>query len=193
MSAFSNHLRLGYEHIVSFDALDHILFIIALMAAYQLRHWLRAIIAISIFTLGHSLSLTLGAFKVVRLDSNLIEFLIPLTIVITALHNLSKTGRNPKGKNKYWLAGIFGLVHGLGFSNFYGMLVMGEDQYWAALLPFNLGIELGQLLVVLVMIMILLVYEIILNRKHRDWNLFVSGIAFGLAAVMCIETWPFSL
>ena len=94
MSAFSNYLRLGYEHILSLEALDHILFIVALMAIYQAKHWLKVVIAVSCFTLGHSLTLSLGAAEVVKVDKGLIEFLIPLTIVLTALYNLTKAGQN---------------------------------------------------------------------------------------------------
>ncbi|MDR9375140.1 MAG: HupE/UreJ family protein [Schleiferiaceae bacterium] len=191
MSNFSTYLQLGYEHIVSFDALDHILFIVALMAVYQLKHWLRMIIAISFFALGHSVSLALAAAGVVDFEVGLIEFLIPATIVFTALINLTKGGRDAQSRSKYWLAGIFGVIHGLGFSNYYGMLTMGESTYWQALLPFNLGVELGQLVVVLVFLVALLVYEFFLNKKLRDWSLFWSGVAFGLALVMCIENWPF--
>jgi hypothetical protein len=191
MSAFSNYLRLGYEHIVSFDALDHIIFLIALMAVYQPKNWLSIIGAVSFFTLGHSLTLSLGALNLVQIDKSLIEFLIPATIVATALFNLTKAGQNPKSKGKYWIAGIFGLIHGLGFSNYYDMLVMGEGNYWEALLPFNLGVELGQLAVVAVLLISAIIYSFVLNKKQRDWNIFISGAAFGLSFIMCIETWPF--
>lgn len=191
MGGFNNYLRLGYEHILSLDALDHILFIIALMAVYQTKHWLKIIIAVSCFTIGHSLTLSLGAIDMVRIDKKLIEFLIPLTIVLTALFNLTKAGQNVNSKSKYWIAGVFGLIHGLGFSNYYGMLVMGDGNYWQALLPFNLGVELAQLLVVFVMLLIMGIYTLIFNRKIRDWNYFISGAAFGLALIMCLDTWPF--
>ncbi len=191
MSAFSNYLRLGYEHILSLDALDHILFIVALMAVYQTKHWLKVVIAVSCFTLGHSLTLSLGALDLVKIDKALVEFLIPLTIVLTALFNLTKAGQNSTSKSKYWIAGVFGLIHGLGFSNYYGMLVMGDGNYFEALLPFNLGVELAQLLVVLIVLIFMGIYSLIFNRKIRDWNYFVSGAAFGLALIMCLETWPF--
>lgn len=191
MSTFSNYLRLGYEHILSLDALDHILFIIALMAVFQTKHWLKIVMAVTAFTIGHSITLSLGALDLMRIDKTLIEFLIPLTIVLTALYNLTKAGQNANSNTKYWIAGIFGLIHGLGFSNYFDMLVLGEGNYWQALIPFNLGIELAQLLVVLIMLIIMGVYTLIFNRKIRDWNYFVSGAAFGLAFIMCIETWPF--
>lgn len=191
-SAFNNYLRLGYEHITNFSALDHILFIIVLMAVYQPKHWLKIVIAISLFTVGHSVSLTVAAMDIISVNKALIEFLIPLTIVLTALFNLSRAGQDPNSKSKNWLALIFGLIHGLGFSNYYEMLVMGEGNYWSALLPFNLGVELGQLTVVFVTLMIMIIFQYIMNTKNRDWNLFISGAGFGLALIMCIENWPFS-
>jgi hypothetical protein len=193
MSAFSNYLTLGYEHIASLDATDHIVFIVALVATFQLKNWLKIIIAVTFFTLGHSISLTLGALNVIKIESGLIEFLIPATILFTALFNLSKAGQNQNGKGKNWLALLFGVIHGLGFSNYYSVLVVGNASYWEALLPFNLGVELGQLAVVAVLLLVLVVYEFILNKKHRDWNLFISGAAFGLALLMCIENWPFEI
>lgn len=191
MSPFSNYLQLGYEHIVSFAAMDHILFLVVLMAVFQSRHWLRLIGAVTSFTLGHSITLSLGALEVIRVDAALIEFLIPLTILLTALNNLSKKGQQTSGRRIYWIAGVFGLIHGLGFSNYYRMLVMGEEGYWRALIPFNLGVELGQLLVVSVVLLFMVIYEVAFNRKSRDWNIFFSGAGFGLSTVMCLETWPF--
>lgn len=190
MGAFSSYLRLGYEHIISMQAMDHLIFILALVATYQFKHWLRLIIAVSLFTLGHSISLTLGAWDLIKINADLIEFAIPLTILLTALYNLTRAGQRQR-KSKYYIALLFGLIHGLGFANYYQMLTMGENTYWQALLPFNLGVELGQLVVVVAVLIFLLVYEIILNKKARDWNLFISGAAFGLSFLMCLETWPF--
>lgn len=191
MSAFNTYLRLGYEHIVNTAALDHILFVIVLMAVYQPKSWLKVIAAVTFFTVGHSITLTLAALKLVHFDHNLIEFLIPLTILFTALFNLTKAGQDQTSKAKYWIAGIFGLIHGLGFANYYGMLTMGESSYWSALLPFNLGVELGQLLIVFLFLILGIICLQILNMKHQSWNTFFSGAGFGLSFIMVIETWPF--
>tara|TARA_B100001115_G_scaffold183740_1_gene183601 strand:+ start:440 stop:1015 length:576 start_codon:yes stop_codon:yes gene_type:complete len=191
MQTFSTYLRLGYEHIMSVQAMDHILFVVVLMAVYQSRNWLRVVTAVTFFTIGHSLTLSLGALDVIKIDKGIIEFLIPLTILLTALYNLTKSGQNQNNKSKVWIAGVFGLIHGLGFSNYYDMLVMGDSNYWQALLPFNLGIELAQLLLVAITLLVMGIYSFMLNRKIRDWNLFVSGAGFGLALIMCLENWPF--
>ncbi|MGB0176040.1 MAG: HupE/UreJ family protein [Owenweeksia sp.] len=190
MNSFSTYLRLGYEHILSLSALDHILFVVVIMAAYQTKHWLRIVIAVSLFTVGHSLSLILSAYDAVDIDKKFVEFLIPLTIVFTAVYNLTKTGQNSQGRFKYFLALVFGIIHGFGFSSYLGMLMLGDGDMWSALLPFNLGIELGQLVIVLVTFILMLMVLVIMRTKARDWNLFVSGIAFGLSFVMCIENWP---
>lgn len=191
MSAFNTYLRLGYEHIVNASALDHVVFIIALTAIYQPKNWLRIILAVTFFTIGHSLTLTLSAFDLVKFDKKLIEFLIPITIGATALFNLTKAGQDQSSKSKYWIAGVFGLVHGLGFANYYGMLTLGETKYWTALLPFNLGVELGQLLIVLIILIAMVIFQMLLNVKHQSWNLFFSGSAFGLAFFFAISNWPF--
>lgn len=191
MSAFNTYLRLGYEHIVNLAALDHIVFIIALTAVYQPKNWLKIIMAITFFTLGHSITLTLSAFDLVKFDKKLIEFLIPVTIGITALFNLTKAGQDQNTKSKYWIAGVFGLIHGLGFANYYSMLTLGETKYWSALLPFNLGVELGQLLIVAIILVVMVIFQMMLNAKSQSWNLFFSGTAFGLAALFCFENWPF--
>jgi hypothetical protein len=191
MNNFGHYLQLGYEHIASINALDHILFILVLIATFRTRDWLKMLIAISFFTLGHTLTLTLGAFELIKVNRDLIEFLIPLSIVVTALFNLTKSGQNARNKSKYWLALVFGLLHGFGFSNAYEMLVLGEGNYWQAILPFNLGIELGQVLVWFLSFCLMLIITQIFQAKQRDWNLFVSGIGFGLATYMCLENWIF--
>ncbi len=191
MNTFSTYLRLGYEHITNLSAADHLLFIVVLMAVYQSKNWLKLVLAVSFFTLGHSLTLTLSTLDLITISTSLIEFLIPVTILFTALYNLTKAGQNQNSKTKYWIAGAFGLIHGLGFANYYDMLMLGDSSYWEALLPFNLGVELGQLLIVLVFLLLMIVFQRILNVKTISWNLFFSGVGFGLALQMCYLAWPF--
>ena len=191
MGSFNNYLRLGYEHIVDLNGLDHVIFILALMAAFQPKHWLQIIIAVSLFTLGHSVTLSLAAFDLVEVDKKLIEFAIPVTIIVTALFNLTKAGQRDRPRAKYWIAAIFGMIHGLGFANYYNMLTLGETTYWSALLPFNLGVELGQLLVVAIILLAMVIFQLIFNVRSQSWNLFFSGGAFTLATIMSLENWPF--
>lgn len=190
MNTFEIYLRLGYEHILDPNGLDHIIFVIALTAAYQPKNWLQMLAAVTFFTLGHSLTLTLAAFDWVDFDKKWIEFLIPVTILLTALFNLRSGPNNHKSKNL--IAALFGLIHGLGFGSYYSMLTLGEINYWKALLPFNLGVEIGQILVVLGMLLLMVIFQIILKVRQQLWVVFVSGAAFGVALLMCIENFPAS-
>ncbi len=190
MGSFNTYLRLGYEHILSLNALDHILFVIVLMAAYQTRYWLRIVIAVSLFTVGHMVSLVTASYDLIKVDKEMVEFLIPFTIVFTALYNLTSAGQRSQGRFKYFLALVFGIIHGLGFSSYLGMLIMGDGDLWSALLPFSLGVEIGQLVVVFVTYIFMLILLVLMRKNARDWNLFISGTAFGLSLIMCIENWP---
>lgn len=189
--AFGDFIRLGFEHIANFGAIDHLLFLVALCTVYRARDWGALLLVVTFFTLGHSITLSLAAFEVVQPGNDWIEFLIPITILLTASFNLSKGGLNPKDKRKYVLAGFFGLIHGLGFSGYYSMLTSGSGGYWTALFPFNLGIELGQLAIVIGVFLLGLVAEHVLRIKERDWNLFLSGGVFALALEMAWERIPF--
>lgn len=191
MGSFNDYLRLGYQHIVDLNGVDHIIFLVALVATYQPKHWWRLILAATFFTIGHSLSLTVAAFDLVDFNKNIVEFLIPVTIVFTSIYNLSRGGKNPLSKARYWIALLFGLIHGLGFASFYSILTIGNINYWDALLPFNLGVELGLLLIVAAMLVLMIIFLIIVNVKQQFWNLFVSGASFGLGFLMCLKTWPF--
>lgn len=190
MKHFSTFFELGYEHIVSLAALDHILFIMVLMAAYAPKKWLKILVLISLFTLGHTAALIFSGLNLVKINSAWIEFLIPLTIVITALYNLSKAGQQPKGKAKNWIALVFGIIHGLGFSNYFLILIAGTMEYWNAIIPFTLGVEVGQLVIALAFLLLMVIFQVLMRKKQRDWNFFFSGAAFGLALMMCVEKWP---
>jgi len=192
MNTFDIYLRLGYEHILDVNGLDHILFVIALLAVYQPKSWLKMLAAVTFFTLGHSLTLTLSAFDLVDFDKTWIEFLIPVTIVMTSLYNLSSRGQSQTGASKNYIAALFGLIHGLGFGNYYSMLTLGEINYWKALLPFNLGVEIGQIVVVIALLVLMVIFQIIINVRQQLWVLFVSGATFGISLLMCIENFPSS-
>jgi hypothetical protein len=138
---------LGFHHIADLTAADHILFLLALAAVYRLAHWRPVIWVITAFTLGHSLTLALAVTDALVFPTAWIEFLIPVTIVITCLENLRSLGRPDRSHIplRAALALIFGLVHGAGFANH--LKAMFVDQIAMPLLGFNLGIEVGQLLI----------------------------------------------
>jgi HupE / UreJ protein len=159
MTEFQAYLILGFHHITDLQGYDHILFIMALCAVYQLKEWKRVLILITAFTVGHSITLALATLKILTISSKFIEFLIPITIIITALSNLSYRSENQATAtspllSRYFLAGFFGLIHGLGFSNFLRSMLSRSQSLFEPLLAFNIGLEIGQILIVLAFFMI---------------------------------------
>jgi hydrogenase/urease accessory protein HupE len=191
MQPFALYVQLGFKHITDLAGIDHILFLVALCAIYRIEQWKRILILVTAFTVGHSITLALSSLGTLTIPSDIIEFLIPTTILVTALHNVfsrpsTETGA---GMNKnYAMALFFGFIHGMGFSNYFRALLMESDSIAVPLLGFNLGIELGQLIVVALIVGTAYVFLNRLNVRHRDWNVFVSGAAAGVALKMMFET-----
>lgn len=192
---FFTYLELGFKHILDLNGYDHILFLIALCAVYTIGEWKKVALLATAFTLGHSLTLALAALEIVAFPSDVIEFLIPVTIFLTAVHNVSKWGSTGNsdfrsGRINYFLAAFFGLIHGMGFSNFFRSAAMpGEEhQIVSQLLAFNLGVELGQLVVVLMSLALSSIFIGMFKTLKRDWTTFVSGAAAGVALMLMIET-----
>lgn len=190
MSRFEINFNLGFEHITTFDGLDHILFLLALTAIFQFKHWGRVLGVVTAFTVGHTLTLVLANTNAIAVNSDVVEFLIPVTIMVTGIANLLKSGQNPKNNSRFFIAGIFGLIHGLGFFRSFRMLTVGDENGWSSLLPFALGVELGQLLVVFLILLITAILYNFMRLKTREWNLFASGIVCGVAGYLMIQTWP---
>ena len=188
------YLTLGLQHIADFKGYDHILFIITLVAVYVIRDWKKILILITAFTIGHTLTLVLASFNILSISGDWIEFLIPVTIVLTALGNILQKKEQFSKKHhfyKYLLTLFFGLIHGLGFSNYLKSLLGSEDQLVGPLFSFNLGIELGQIIIVSIFLFIGLVFINIIGVKKRDWNIFFSGAGFGIAVILIFERIPF--
>lgn len=196
METFRIYLQLGFEHIADLKGYDHILFIVALCAVYPLKSWKKVALLATAFTLGHSLTLALAVTDIIRIPANLVEFLIPLTILLTAVYNTTLPESQDhndlwtrRARAHYALAATFGLIHGMGFSNFLrAMLLPGEEHElgWQ-LLAFNLGVELGQLLIVFVALLLAFAAMQGLKVQQRSWTLFISGAAAGLSLVMALE------
>lgn len=198
-TVFQTYLGLGFAHIADLKGYDHILFIVALCAIYRLRQWRKVALLVTAFTVGHSLTLALAALEIIPINAAWVEFLIPLTIMATALYNVlvhreeSRLGTLSRQLEfNYLLALVFGLIHGMGFSNFFrSMLLPGEEgQLITQLLAFNIGVELGQLAIVAGVLCLSYAMLKGFNTKQREWNLFISGSAFGLALVMALERAP---
>lgn len=191
MNDFQLYLELGFQHITDINGIDHILFLLGLTAVFHFKHWGRVLGVVTAFTVGHTVTLVLASTKVISVDASLVEFLIPVTILITGLVNLMPVGQNPRSNLRLFIALFFGLIHGLGFSNFYRMMTMGDSERWLNLLPFGLGVELGQLLIVFIVLIITSILYNFMRLKQREWNIFNSGLVCGIAVYLMIKTWPF--
>ncbi|MBM3432959.1 MAG: HupE/UreJ family protein [Bacteroidetes bacterium] len=191
MNSFAFYFQFGWEHIMSVGALDHQLFLTALMALYLWDQWKKILILVTAFTLGHSLTLALSVLDWVRVDSAWVEFLIPLSIVLTCLLNLRRLTPDQSQRTlQYVLAAFFGLIHGLGFANNLRFMLVADERLETNLLAFNLGLELGQ--IAIVALLLALGYWIVgrLGVARRDWSLFLSAASFSLALYITLQRIP---
>ena len=196
MSDFFIYLRLGFDHITDPSGYDHILFVIALCAVYTTGQWRQVLVLITAFTVGHSVTLALATLNLIRYRTDLIELLIPITILITAVVNffyqepksrlLSPTSRKEKRPWRYLLALAFGLIHGMGFSNYLRSLLGREADITTPLLAFNIGLELGQLLIVGIVLTITYLVVNKLNISRLRWIVIVSGVVAGMATSLIL-------
>ena len=192
MQDFIFYLKLGWEHIISLDALDHQLFVLVLVAAYSYSEWRKILILVTAFTIGHSVTLALSTLDVIRIPSDWVEFLIPLTILITAFDNILMRNQ-PKNLMllNYYLALIFGLIHGMGFANTARMTLAQEQNIFTPLLGFNIGLELGQVVVVALILLIEFLLIKFFKLKKVNWMVFASFITLLISLKICIERFPF--
>ena len=188
------YINLGFQHISDLAGYDNILFLLALCAVYNVDQWRRLFVLVTAFTVGHSITLALSSFGWVVIPSHIIEFLIPVTILITAIRNVAVpasdqlTDARANMTGHYLVALCFGFIHGMGFSNYFRALMMDSSSITIPLLGFNLGIEIGQLLVVSIIVIVASIVVKFAQVKHRDWNLFISGAAAGISIVLMNET-----
>jgi HupE / UreJ protein len=192
MSTFSVYLQLGFEHIADIRGYDHMLFIITLCAVYALKDWKKVLVLITAFTIGHSVTLAMSALDIMRMDPDLVEFLIPVTIFLTAMHNViwhrSTGALFSKGDRvHYALALGFGFIHGMGFSNYFRALLGSSDSIVMPLFSFNVGLELGQLCIVIIFFLFYAVLKSFATIQQREWNLFFSGAGAGISIILIIE------
>jgi HupE / UreJ protein len=191
MQDFGFYFGLGWEHIISKNALDHQLFIAALAAIYILKDWRQVLILVTAFTIGHSLTLALSVLDIIRFDSKWVEFLIPLTIVITACSNFFQKKFTARSiRINYFLALFFGLVHGMGFANSIRFMLAGDQNLGWSLFGFNLGLEAGQIVVVVLLLLAAHFITRLLKVNRRDWVIFLSSGVLGLALKMVFERFP---
>ena len=188
MSQFRIYFGLGREHILDVaNGYDHILFVVALCVLYQLRDWKQVLVLVTAFTIGHSITLALSTFNIVNVRVELIEFLIPVTILITAVSNLFKHEDDIHGRSmqlNYFYAAFFGLVHGLGFSNYLKSILGRDKNIISQLFAFNIGLELGQIIIVVILLVSGLIVVDLLGVSRRDWKMVISSAVAGIALIL---------
>lgn len=189
---FIFYFKLGWEHIISLNALDHQLFILALVAVYSYKNLKQVLILVTAFTIGHSLTLLLSVLDIIRFDSKYVEFLIPVTIVITAVSNFFKRNYSKKAVNiNYILALGFGLIHGMGFANSIRMMLSKDGNLGWGLFGFNVGLEVGQVVIVAIVMLLTFILFNFTRIRRPSWVLFISAAVFSLALKMALERIPF--
>ncbi|WP_431243208.1 HupE/UreJ family protein [Flavobacterium sp. P21] len=192
MSEFWIYFQIGLKHVLDIHAYDHVLFLIALTIPYTFKDWKRILLLVSVFTIGHTVALILSVFGIIAVKVNLVEFLIPITILITALYHLFTAGKATKneGVNLVFIVTLFfGLIHGLGFSNYFKTILGGTAT--SKLLPlgeFALGIEATQLVVVFVALILSYIVQTVFRFSKRDWALVMSAFIVGVVIPMIIES-----
>lgn len=190
MSTFILYFRLGYRHVLDIYGVDHMLFIVAIMSVFLLRDWRKALILFLFYVLGSSLSLSLSVNEIIRIDINIVDYLIPVTLLIAAVMNIFKKHESytPRSVFRFIIIFIFGFIHGLGFAD-YLKDILGTDLNLALpIIGFNLGVELGLLLVALVFLMISWIFVNNLGVGRRDWNLVISSGIAGIALTLMFES-----
>lgn len=195
MDDFLIYLRLGFDHITDPRGYDHILFVVALCAVYTIRQWRQVLILVTAFTIGHSITLALATLQLIHYKTALIELLIPVTILITAIINFSF--QEPRSRSsitpptyrygRYILALVFGLIHGMGFSNYLRSLLGREADIIKPLLAFNIGLELGQLVIVSLILGLAFILIDLFKQSRLRWTLIVSGLVAGMALSLIIN------
>ncbi len=190
MSDFFTFFQLGFQHITDVNGYDHILFVVALCAIFRLKDLKKVAYLVTAFTIGHSLTLALATLQLITYSTKFIEFLIPITIFFTCIINLfHKSAERSSQKEQssslsYPMAMVFGLIHGMGFSNYLRSLLGKEESIWQPLLSFNLGLEVGQLLIVAASLLLSSLMLDLLNVKKHDWNLILSSAVAGISLTL---------
>lgn len=185
------NVQYGINHVLDINAYDHVLFLIVLTISYVFKDWKRVLLLVSMFTLGHTLSLVLAAYSVVRVNAQIVEFLIPITILAVALFNIFTSGKGAQ-KEKVGVLFLstlfFGLIHGLGFAREFQMLLGDSDSKLVLLLEFALGIEFAQVIIVFLVLFLGYIVQAVFRFSKRDWIMVVSAIVVGLVIPMILNS-----
>ena len=185
MEEFKTWFFIGFDHIMDIQALDHTLFILALVVAYNSSQIKKIIFLITAFTIGHSVTLALSALELISFNQKIIEFSIPLTIFLTALNNIVNRKESKKKfvSSNYIIGLVFGLIHGLGFANYLKALLFKGNVVFE-LFAFNVGIEIAQIILVFVFLFLSFLFSRFVFSKREDWILFISSLIMGVSLML---------
>ena len=192
MSEFWIYFQIGLKHVLDIHAYDHVLFLIALAVPFSFKDWKRVLLLVTLFTIGHTMALILSVFEIVVVKANVVELLIPITILITALFNLFTAGKSSKKESinvVFFITLFFGIIHGLGFSNYFKSILGGDAA--SKVLPlseFALGIEVAQVVVVFMVLILSYIVQSVFRFSKRDWILVMSALIIGVVVPMIVES-----
>lgn len=191
MSEFWVYFQIGLHHVLDIQAYDHVLFMIALVLPFTFKDWKRLLFSVTLFTIGHTTALLLSVYEILVIKASIVELLIPITILSTAVFNLFTIGKTNRKENLnliFLITLFFGIIHGLGFSNYFKTLLGGSsNSKLIPLLEFALGIEGAQITVVLVMLIVAYSVQSLFKFSRRDWILVGSAFIIGVVMPMIIE------
>lgn len=191
MSDLAFYFREGWQHIISLDALDHQLFVVALAAIYTLKEWRKVLILVTAFTIGHSVTLVLSAHNLISINNKWVEFLIPCTILITAGYNFFQKSNHQKNiQLNYFFALFFGLIHGMGFANTIRFMLAKDQTISWGLFGFNIGLEAGQIVIVSTILLMSYLVVNTLKVPQKWWVFILSAITFTWAVKFAMERIP---
>ena len=188
MNEFWLWFTTGIQHILDWHGYDHILYVMTLCVSFTYQQWKPLLVLITAFTIGHSLTLAFSVLDIISIKQSVIEILIPITIIATCLVNLflrAKLGANYK--LNYALALVFGFVHGMGFSYLLKSLLGKKDSIFVPLLSFNIGLEIGQLCIVLIMLFLSVFLIRFTKLKTTVWNMMVTSVVLLMATFLFIQ------
>jgi len=190
MSTFILYLKLGYRHILDLYGIEHMLFIIALVAIYLLRDWKKVLLLFLFYLIGHSLSLSLSVFRIINPDPKIIDYLVSFTIFIAAASNLFRSEKSTitRRPTKFIFATLFGVIQGFGLANYFTNIIHLNRKITLPLIAFNIGIELGYLLVIFLYLIISWIFVNNLGVSKKVWYLVISSAIAGIALTFMYES-----
>ncbi len=191
LESFWFNVQYGINHVLDIKGYDHVLFLMVLAVPYVFKDWKRVLLLVSMFTLGHTLSLVLAAYGIVSVNGNLVEFLIPVTILVVAIYNVFTAGKKDRSTKVgllFFTTLFFGLVHGLGFAREFKMFAGQSEDKLELLIEFALGIEIAQVIIVFIVLFFGFLCQTIFRFSRRDWVMVLSAIVIGLVIPMIIQS-----